>query len=256
MTNSFVCELKNKSHINKEYFVLQFVWELSTPKAGQFFMLKHLRGSVYLPRPISIFEYNPEQKIVKFLISKKGKGTEELSNLHIGEEVQLTGPLGNAWADFLPDSGKAALVGGSAGVAPLSALVAEKPGFNFHFYAGFRQGFDKKDEENAIIGAGLKASKLVISAEDGKNAPAGRIIDFFAESENYDVVFGCGPILMLRALKEKCGQKNIPCFISLENRFACGVGACYGCTIHTLNGNRRCCKEGAIFNSTEVLFDD
>jgi len=255
MTKSLICELLSNSNINEEYFVLQFHWEDPTPKAGQFFMLKHLRGSVFLPRPIGIFEYNSEQKIVKFLISRKGKGTLELSQLNTGEKVQLTGPLGNAWVDFLPNSGKVALVGGSAGVAPLAALVAEKPGFNFHFFAGFRQGFIKKEQENAVLGAAIKSKELVISAEDGKNALTGRIIDFIAEPENYDAIFGCGPTLMMQSLKQKCEEKNVPCFLSLENRFACGVGACLGCTVHTVNGNRRCCKDGAIFPANEVLFD-
>ena len=256
MSSSLVCELLRNIPINEEYFVLQFNWEKPAPRAGQFFMLKHLRASVFLPRPIGIFEYNKEQKIVKFLISKKGKGTKELSSLHPGEKVQLTGPLGNAWADFLPESGRAALVGGSVGVAPLAALVAEKPDFEFHFFAGFRLGFSDKEEENAIMGTAVNAKKLVISAEDGRNALIGRIVDFIFEPESYDVIFGCGPVPMLRALKNKCSSKDIPCFISLENRFACGLGACLGCTVHTINGNRRCCKDGPIFRAEEVIFDE
>ena len=219
-------------------------------------MIKPDRSSVYLPRPISIFEYNTSTNILKFLIAIKGKGTEELSLLNEGEKVRLTGPLGNSWADFLPENGKAALVGGSVGIAPLSALVAEKPSYFFHFFAGFRQGFPGKEEENAIMGHGVNAKKLVITAEDGKNALIGRIVDFIYEPETYDVIFGCGPTPMLHALKKKAESKNIPCFLSMESRFACGVGACLGCTIRTVNGNRCCCKHGPIFPAGDIIFDE
>lgn len=256
MSSSLICELAKNTTVTEEYFILQFVWNAATPKAGQFFMIKPVRSSCFLPRPISIFNFNPDKKIVKFLISKRGKGTEELYNLQPGEKVQLTGPLGNCWADFLPENGKAALVGGSAGVAPLAALVSEKPDYYFHFFAGFRKGFREKEHENLIMGAALKAKKFSIAAEDGGNALNGKIVDFIFQPEDFDVIFGCGPMPMLNALRKKCEAKKVPCFLSLESRFACGVGACFGCTVHTAKGNRRCCKDGPIFASGEILFNE
>ena len=253
---SNVCEISKNIHINNEFFILHFFWTGPSPCAGQFFMIKPERTSVFLPRPISIFEYNESQKLVKFLIAKRGKGTEELSMLNIGEKVRLTGPLGNKWADFLPENGNAALVGGSVGVAPLAALTAEKPGFNFHFYAGFKNGFREKKDENAFIGGAVNAVKLVISAEDGRNALGGRIVDYIFEPQAYNVIFACGSVPMLKAVKKKCELKKIPCFLSLESRLACGVGACLGCTIRTVKGNRRCCTDGPIFPAGEVLFNE
>jgi len=255
---SLLCELINNQSINEEYFILQFFWDHPAPKAGQFFMLKPQRTTVFLPRPFAVFEYNQEQKIVKFLISKCGKGTKELSALNPGEKVQLTGPTGNTFSDYLPEissAGNIALVSGSAGIAPFAALVAEKPEYNFHVFAGFRHGFSEKEIENCVLGAAIKAKKIVITAEDGRNALVGRIVDFIFEPESYDVIFGCGPTPMLNVLKQKCELKKVPCFICLESRFACGVGACHGCTIHTINGNRRCCKDGPIFPAGDVIFD-
>jgi len=256
MINGVECELLSKTSINDEYFVLQFNWEHTAPKAGQFYMLKTLRTSVFLPRPISIFEFNAEQKLLKFLIVKRGTGTIELSQLNVGEKVLLIGPLGNSWSEFLPESGKAALVGGSAGIAPFSALVAEDPLYHFHVYAGFRQGFREKEVEDSVLGSAVKAVKVIVAAEDGRNALIGKIVDFIIEPEKFDVIFGCGPMPMLKALKKICEAKKIPCYLSLESRFACGVGACLGCTINTTHGNKRCCKEGPIFPSTEVIFDE
>jgi len=270
MSSSLVCELVNNTSINNEFFILQFVWEHKAPKAGQFFMLKPLRTSVFLPRPIGIFEYNENTKIVKFLIARKGKGTQELSQLYIGEKVQLTGPIGNCWSDFFCESSSLqhknsvllsegaciALVGGSAGVAPLAALIAEKRDYQFHFYAGFKQGFRGKEEEEAILGAGSKARKVIITAEDGRNAIIGKIVDFLFEPESYDLILSCGPTAMLSALKKKCESRKVPFFFSLESRFACGVGACLGCTVKTIHGNKCCCKDGPIFNSREIIFNE
>jgi len=253
---SAACELISNQSIKDEFFILKFAWDHQSPKAGQFFMIKPLRSAVFLQRPISVFGYNANQKTLKFLIAVRGRGTQELSEMQPGDKAVLTGPLGNSWADFLPDNGKAALVGGSVGIAPLAALAAEKPDFYFHFFAGFREGFRGKEEENIIIGGGVNAKKIVITAEDGRNALIGKIVDFLYEVQNYDVVFGCGPMPMLRALKKKCESKNVHCYLSLESRFACGVGACLGCTIKTINGNRCCCKDGPIFPAGELIFDE
>ena len=270
---AIVCGLSANQHINNNFFILHFIWDNpEKPKAGQFFMMKPLHSSVFLQRPISVFEYNEEEKTLKFLITARGKGTRELSELKPGDNVFLTGPLGNAWADFLPKEetssevingasseasrGKTALVSGSVGIAPLAALAAEKPECDFDLYAGFKYGFCLKEEENAVLGGGLNAKKIIVTAEDGMNAPSGIVTDFLDDIERYNMVFGCGSIPMLRALKKKCETNNVPCFISLESRFACGVGACLGCSIKTVKGNRCCCKDGPIFPAKDIIFDE
>jgi len=255
MSISIICELVNNTSISDDFFILQFIWDHHAPKAGQFFMIKPLRTSVFLPRPIGVFDFNHEQKLLKFLIARKGKGTQELSRLNAGEKVQLTGPVGNCWADFLPESGSAALVGGSAGVAPLAALVAEKPHYQFHFFAGFRHGFREKEQEDMVLGGGARAGKVVITAEDGKNALIGKIVDFIFDPQKFDIILGCGPMAMLNALKHKCESYNIPCFVSLETRMACGVGVCRGCSIQLESGAKCCCKDGPIFPAKEVIFN-
>ena len=253
---SLVCEVTANVPVNDEVFILSFFWNGTAPKAGQFFMIKPLRGSVFLGRPISVFEYNPAQNTVKFLIARRAGGTEELSRMQTGEKARLTGPLGNSWEDFLPEGGKTALIGGGVGIAPLSALVSQKPDYNFHFYAGFRHGFLEKEEENAVLGGAVNAKKVVTAAEDGRNAQNGRIVDYLWEPEDYDAVFACGPSAMLKAVWKKCEAKSVPCYVSLERRMACGVGACLGCTVRTAHGNRRCCADGPIFAAGEILFDE
>jgi len=250
------CEVINNFFINKEIFRLDVSWHGNAPKAGQFFMIKPKRSSVFLGRPIGVARWQPDT--ITFLIAKIGRGTRELASMRTGEEVELIGPLGNAWTEFLPvekDGAKPiALVGGSLGIAPLKALLCEEPGRSFDLYAGFKNGFDSPEEENALLGD-VKAKKTIIASEDGKTGQKGLILDFL-DPEKYAAVCACGTKLMLKAVAEKCIRKGVPCFISMESRMACGVGACLGCTIKTVNGNRRCCADGPIFKAEEVIFDD
>jgi NAD(P)H-flavin reductase len=245
--------------INKltfDVFRLDFEWPGIAPQAGQFFMLKPLRGTPFLARPISVYRWDGVTRRVSFLVLQKGRGTVELGQLREGEAVGLTGPLGNRWADFFtlgsaPASAAAskplALVGGGIGIAPLIALGDELAAgeLDFDLYAGFRSasfGLDK-----------LPAGKLIIASEDGCEGQKGRVPDV-VEYQNYAAVFACGPTPMLKAVADKSKAAGAPCYISMEARMACGVGACLGCTITTTKGNRRCCADGPIFPAEEVIF--
>jgi len=257
------CEIINITIINKEVFRLDVIWQgtaqakLAAPKAGQFFMIKPKRSSVFLGRPIGVALWRPDT--ITFLIAKIGRGTTELASMRTGEEVELIGPQGNAWADFLPveknGSKPIALVGGGLGVAPLYALLCEAPERNFDLYAGFKNGFKTMEEKAAFLGPAIDAQNIILASEDGKSGKKGLILDFL-EPEKYAAVCACGTKLMLKAVAEKCISKGVPCFISMESRMACGVGACLGCSIKTVNGNRRCCADGPIFKAEEVIFND
>jgi NAD(P)H-flavin reductase len=259
--HSVLCALINNTFINNEIFRLDFAWgesghtPLALPKAGQFFMIKPRRSGVFLARPISVAGI--ESGSLGFLIALRGKGTRELAAMRAGEEAELIGPLGNAWADFLPDADSAgkpiALIGGGIGLAPFHSLPGEKTGCRFDLYAGFRTGFNNVEEKAALLGPVLRsAHNVIIATEDGTEGHKGRIPDFL-EPEHYAAVCACGPEPMLKAVAEKCSAAAVPCFISLERRMACGVGACLGCTVQTVNGNRRCCADGPVFPAEEVV---
>jgi NAD(P)H-flavin reductase len=257
-------ELIRRIPINSEIFRLVFAWpgenrspRDTVPKAGQFFMIKPQRSAVFLARPISVAQW--QDNTLTFLIALCGKGTQELALMQSGEKAELIGPLGNAWADFLPsvkNSGNKpiALVGGGIGLAPLNALPGEESDYVFDLYAGFRTGFRNAEEKTALLGA-AGAANIIIATEDGREGLKGRIPDFL-EPEKYAAVCACGPQPMLKAVAEKCKIAGVPCFISLERRMACGVGACLGCTVKTVNGNRRCCADGPVFKAEEVIFDE
>jgi NAD(P)H-flavin reductase len=257
-----VSVLKEVKTVNGEIFRMNFSWAAPAPAAGQFFMIKPLRSSVFLGRAISAAAWNETLDTVSFLIALRGKGTEELFDMRTGEKAELTGPLGNTWAKFLPpvtDNRALALLAGGIGIAPLKAFAAEleAAGRHYDLYAGFRKAFNNEEERIEFLGG---TSAHCIAFEDpGAQADGpdkrGLILDYF-DPAPYAAVYVCGPEAMLRAAAAKCEAAEIPCFISMERRMACGVGACLGCSIKTTKGMRRCCADGPVFNAGEIVFNE
>jgi NAD(P)H-flavin reductase len=258
-------ELLHNVSITDEIFRLDFVWAGDAPAAGQFFMIRPERGSVFLARPVSVYHWEPGSPgTLSCLIVLRGRGTIELKELRPGEFAALTGPLGNRWADFvnpenrieygtkfhaINDDGEAkpiALIGGGIGIAPLAAYAAELPAGTYDFYAGFRS--------TSFGLEGIAPRSLVVASEDGSEGSKGRIPDFL-EAAKYRAVYVCGPEPMLRSSAAACKAAGVFCVISMERRMACGAGACLGCTVATVKGNRRCCADGPVFNAEEVLFE-
>ncbi len=286
------CKVLSVTPVSADIFRLDCDWPGTTgddpqggaqsgPLAGQFFMVKPENSGVFLPRPISAALWDPGT--LSFLILRRGKGTEELAQLHPGQTIELSGPLGNCWEDFLPPEEKpCALIGGGIGIAPLLSLPLQHPS-RFDFYAGFRTLTE--EEETALLGP-IKphVNKLTIATEIDRKikkprrnteffirkssflretpwlkilknrvSVSGRIPDFLNPAD-YSAVCACGPEAMLRAVAEKCAVAGVPCYVSLERRMACGAGACLGCTVATSQGNRRCCADGPIFPADTVIF--
>ena len=243
------CKLIGHSVINDEIVCLEFAWPGKEPKGGQFFLIRPERTSVFLARPLSAAFWRPSA--LGFLVAKRGRGTHELASLQIGEMALLTGPLGRGWAEVSGDGinkGEAALVSGGVGVAPLACFAKELALEHkaFDFYAGFK---------SAPFGLeGILPRSLVIASEDGSSGLMGRIPDHFSP-DAYSVVYACGPWPMLKLIAMKCKAARVPCFISLERHMACGTGACLGCTIKTVAGNKRCCAEGPVFDAEDIIFD-
>lgn len=232
--------LENKLISEKIYkLVIEFKGEI---KPGQFFMLKTLDNSYLLPRPISVNDVN-ENKIT-FLYRVEGTGTTAMSKMRENDQIQSFGPLGNGF-DTTKLLGHVAVVGGGIGIAPLLYL-AKKLGKNADVYLGYKENVYISEEFEKYV------ENTVIVTEDGSIGQKGFVTEYI-DFEKYDVVVTCGPEIMMNKIVEECREKNVQCYVSLERRMACGLGACLGCTVETVNGNKRACKDGPIFSSRELI---
>ena len=223
-------------------------------KAGQFISIYCDDGSRLLPRPISICEIDRENGRIRLVYRVTGKntGTEEFSKLHPGIQVEALGPLGNGFPLEEAEGKKVFLIGGGIGIPPMlqtaKELNAEKTAV-----LGYRDELFLNDEFE-------KYADVYVATEDGSTGTKGNVLNAIKEKAlEADVIFACGPTPMLRALKEYAAEKNITCWISMEERMACGVGACLACVCkskeidaHSQVHNKRVCKDGPVFLSTEV----
>jgi dihydroorotate dehydrogenase electron transfer subunit len=195
-----------------------------------------------LSRPISV--HDADRECVSFLCKIVGQGTERFAALRPGDDLVLNGPYGNGYPQ---EHGKIALVGGGTGVAPLyfaAKALKKDPASTVDLFLGF-SGEEMLHREFEAVGDSLTVNV------------GGFITDDIHPSE-YDAIFSCGPEVMMRALWKKCKaeQARARVYVSMEQRMACGVGACLGCTIPTAAGRRRVCKDGPVFRAEEVFFHE
>lgn len=218
---------------------------------GQFISIYSNSGEKLLPRPISICEIDKEAGSLRVVYRVVGKGTEEFSHLSAGDTVDILGPLGNG---FPLEEGHAIVVGGGIGVPPMLELAKQLPG-TVTAVMGYRNDDLFLTEEFTDV-----AAELVIATDDGSVGTHGTVVDAIKENElTADVIYACGPKPMLRALAAWAAEEGIKCYVSMEERMACGVGACLGCVCqstevddHSHVKNKRVCADGPVFLSTEI----
>lgn len=213
-------------------------------KPGQFYMLKGWSGlDPFLPRPISIADL--ENGRIKLLYEVRGIGTHIISKLGKGDSLSVLGPLGNGFD--LDKVGKIALISGGVGIAPMLYL-AKNLSAEIDIYSGFRNNAYFLDQIRPYV------KNIFVATEDGSTGHKGFATELFDPSK-YDLVYTCGPIPMMEAVIRIC-KDIVPVYVSMENRMACGIGACLGCTIETIRGMERVCKEGPVFKGEEVILHD
>ena len=222
-------------------------------KPGQFICIYPKNQSTLLPRPISICERNEEQTALRIVYRIAGQGTREFSAYRKGDSINILGTLGNGFPVEKAEGRKVFLMGGGIGIPPILQLAKEMQAEK-QIIAGYRddQMFLKEDLE--------RYGKVFIATEDGSAGTKGNVMDAVAAcSLQADMIFACGPMPMLRAIKNYAAQKGIPAYISLEEHMACGVGACLGCVVKTKEADRhshvhnaRICTDGPVFEAGEV----
>lgn len=225
-------------------------------KAGTFIGVYPADASLLLPRPISICEADKERGALRLVYRTAGKGTKEFSTWQEETEVSILGVLGNGFPVSEGAGKRCILMGGGIGIPPMVQLAKElsAAGTEPVIVAGYRDNrlFLKEDLE--------RYGKVWIATEDGSCGVRGNVLTVMEKEQiNGDVIMACGPMPMLRAIKGYAEQKQIKSYISLEERMACGVGACLGCVCRTTRkdshshvNNARICTEGPVFDAKEV----
>ena len=221
------------------------------PHAGQFYMLRcwAANESPVLSRPISVHDVDTAEGTLTFLYQIKGEGTQKLARLAWGQMLTITGPCGNGFdVAAAANAGRVAVVGGGIGTAPLLLLCKQlaDAGCKPDLMVGFRDKTYGLDEFVPFCG------KIDIATDTGSTGHHGLVTDLL-DPKQYDLVLTCGPAVMMRGVAKLCFVANTPCLASLENKMACGLGACLGCTCHTKIGPKTVCKDGPVFPAEEVF---
>ena len=219
-------------------------------KAGQFVSVYCNDKTKLLPRPISICEVKKEEKALRLVYRVAGGGTAEFSHMKAGETLRILGPLGNG---FTLGEKSAFLIGGGIGIPPMLELAKEL-NCEKQIVVGYR------NDEIFLADELKQYGEVIVATEDGSVGTKGNVLDAIRENGlKADVIYACGPTPMLRALKQYAQENNIECWISMEERMACGIGACLACVCkskekdhHTNVNNKRICKEGPVFRAEEV----
>lgn len=267
-------------------------------RCGQFVSVYSKDTARLLPRPISICETDPEKGELRLVFRIAGKGTEEFSKLTAGESVDITGPLGNGFPverTFNADGSlkRVFLIGGGIGIPPMVgtaeaiALACKAGGTQTSAdgvsACGAESAQPCTDGASACVTADApcgvtavlgyrdarlfladefpKSTKVVLATEDGSLGTKGNVLDAFREKNLHaDIIFACGPTPMLRALKAYAESSGTECWLSLEEKMACGIGACLSCVCrsaevdgHSNVRNKRVCTEGPVFLSTDAV---
>lgn len=216
---------------------------------GQFIDLYSADGSKLLPRPISLCEIDRAAGTLRIVYRIAGKGTKEFSMLTSDHTITILGPLGNG---FTKKDKKAILIGGGIGIPPMLQLAKELD-CEKSIVLGYRDELFLNEEFEPY-------GSVYLSSEDGMHGTKGNVIDAIkACAVTGDIIYACGPTPMLRGIKQYAAEQNIRCEISLEEKMACGVGACLACVCQTKNvdehskvHNARICADGPVFYAEEV----
>ena len=220
---------------------------------GQFV---HIRAKGFtLRRPISICGIDKEKGTLRIVFEVRGEGTSEIAKLNKGELIDMLAPLGHG---FTVDNSfnKVILIGGGIGTPPMLPL-AKIYGSKAAAISGFRNA------SAAILQDDFRSTgaETILCTDDGSAGIHGFVtqpLAELAEKGGINAVYACGPMPMLKNVAKICREKGIFCEISLEERMACGIGACLGCACRTVRNDEEyfahVCKDGPVFNAEEVLW--
>lgn len=208
--------------------------------------------STFLRRPISINNVDYDHNELWLLVAAVGDGTRQLQKLQKGDRLNCVLPLGNSFTMPTDSSEKVLLVGGGVGVAPLLYFGKriKAMGGEPTFLLGARSAKDVLERELFE-----QVGRVLITTEDGSEGEKGFVTNHSVlAQEHFDRISTCGPKPMMMAVARYAFKNDIECEVSLENKMACGVGACLCCVEKTVEGNKCVCKEGPVMNIKKLTW--
>ncbi|PLX01159.1 MAG: dihydroorotate dehydrogenase electron transfer subunit [Marinilabiliales bacterium] len=243
--------VRNK-RLNADNYLLEIKCLENLPEVfpGQFaeVLIENSRN-VFLRRPFSIHDADPDSNTLKLLIKRVGEGTRNLGYLEEGDFVNLVYPLGNYFS--LPEGENALLIGGGCGVAPLLYLARYLSEYQYFptMLVGAKTANDILEADEY-----QKYGNLLVATEDGSLGEKGLVTQHFEMHNiaNYSKVYVCGPKPMMQAVAKMAADAGVECEVSLENTMACGIGACLCCVEETVHGNACTCTDGPVFNLNDL----
>ncbi len=226
------------------YTLLRYRWPDRPVEPGQFVMARAAGYpetlDPFLARPFSFYDYDGE--MASLLFEVRGRGT---ALLDLTLTIEVTAPLGKGF-HIDPGLGRAALLGGGIGVAPLKILGRrlDTAGVPHDVFLGFA------DARSAVVAQEFQGA--AVATMDGSAGNHGTVLDAAGPLEDYGAIYSCGPNPMLAAVKLAAGENSL-CQLSVEERMGCGNGSCNGCVVPVRGGGYiRSCLEGPVFPA-EVL---
>lgn len=208
--------------------------------------------STFLRRPISINNVDYDHNELWLLVAAVGDGTRQLQKLQKGDRLNCVLPLGNSFTMPTDSTQKVLLVGGGVGVAPLLYFGKriKAMGGEPTFLLGARSAKDVLERELFE-----QVGRVLITTEDGSEGEKGFVTNHSVlAQEHFDRISTCGPKPMMMAVARYAFKNDIECEVSLENKMACGVGACLCCVEKTVEGNKCVCKEGPVMNIKKLTW--
>ncbi|WP_047396182.1 dihydroorotate dehydrogenase electron transfer subunit [Cetobacterium sp. ZOR0034] len=248
------CKVLENHKVGENYYLMKIESAKASQhsKAGQFFMLKLNNEIRILRRPISLHYVDKDRNILEFYYEVKGGGTKEFATLKAGDSLNIQGPLGTGFTTSIKGK-RCVVVGGGMGIAPTKLLIDElKKENEVIFIAGGRS----KEALNILGNLNLDEVKTYITTDDGSLGEKGNVISVLSKvlaEEKIDMVQTCGPHKMMEAVAATSQKAEVFCEVSLEERMACGVKACVGCSIKTLDGMKKVCHDGPVFDSKIIV---
>ena len=244
--------VKQINFLNEDTFILDLQLDKIPEKisAGNFAEIRIDNSQdVFLRRPFSVYSVDYSNNTVGFFIKRIGKGTNILSKLEEGETINMIYPLGNSFGT--DHKGKALVVGGGSGIAPLILIgkeLKEQGTEVIHLLGG------RSKRDILLIEEFSKYGEVFYTTEDGTFGEKGLVTDhsLFKKVQEFTKIYTCGPDPMMKAIAKIATNNGIDCEVSLENTMACGFGVCLCCVTETTSGNKCVCTDGPVFNVKDL----